>query len=269
MVSIEKDPVAYRTLLLRAFLRKFGTNIPPQYYEFLNGYTDREPDWSTLYPQEWGEACDETKCLELGQSAADQLLRKRANLLHEKHDGRTVLLGGPPCQSYSLVGRSRNAGNTSYDPERDERQSLYQEFVNVLEYLQPAIAIMENVKGMLSARHGDQPIFPKVMSKLKDSSRSEGYRLFALASESGAQSWDEGAEPKDFLVHADKHGVPQARHRVFIICIRHDIAKLLPEDRIPRLLPRAETVTVNDIIGMMPRLRSRLSCGDSAVTWKS
>ena len=269
VVSIEKDPAAYRTLLLRAFLRKFGTKVPPQYYEFLNGHTDGEPDWSALYPREWNEACDETRCLELGKPAGSEFLRKRVDRLRDEHDGRTVLLGGPPCQSYSLVGRSRNVGNASYDPDLDDRQSLYQEFVDVLGHLQPAVAVMENVKGMLSAWHDGRPVFPTVMNKLEHGSGSEGYRLFALASESATRSWDEGAEPRHFVVHADEYGVPQRRHRVFVVCIRRDISKLFPEDWVPRLATRTDTVSVHDIIGTMPRLRSRLSRGDSTAAWKT
>lgn len=269
VVSIEKDAAAHRTLLLRAFLRKFGAVYPPQYYEFLNGLTDGEPDWSTLYPREWNEACDETRRLELGKPEATRFLRKRVDRLCDEHGGRTVLLGGPPCQSYSLVGRSRNAGNVCYDPDRDDRQSLYEEFVAVLGQLRPAVAVMENVKGMLSARHGGQPIFPRVMSKLENRGGSVGYRLFALASRSDARSWDEGAEPRDFLLRADEYGVPQARHRVFVVCIRRDIAKLFPEDWTPRLEARTDSVSVHEIIGTMPRLRSRLSRGDSAASWKA
>ena len=81
-----------------------------------------------------------------GDPASD-FLRKRIERLRTEHGGRTVLLGGPPCQSYSVVGRSRNAGNVWYDPDQDDRQSLYREYVDVLRQLRPAVAVMENVKG--------------------------------------------------------------------------------------------------------------------------
>ena len=267
-LSIEKDPVAHRTLLLRAFLRKFDTAFPPEYHAFLNGHTDGEPDWSELYPRQWSEARDETKCLELGRPAASHFLRTRIDRLRAEHGGRTVLLGGPPCQSYSVAGRSRNAGNVWYDPDRDDRQSLYEEYVGVLKQLRPAVAVMENVKGMLSARHGGQPIFPDVMRKLERGSGSDGYLLYALAPRSGDGSCNEGVDPRDFLVHAEEHGVPQTRHRLFVVCIRRDIARGLPEELVPRLEPRLGTVAVHDIIGSMPALRSRLSRGDSAASWK-
>ena len=58
-LSIEKDPVAHRTLRLRAFLRKFATGFPPEYYDFLNGVVPEEPDWAKLYPGRWAPACEE------------------------------------------------------------------------------------------------------------------------------------------------------------------------------------------------------------------
>ena len=268
-LSIEKDEAAHRTLRLRAFLRRFGARFPAEYYDFLNGTTAREPDWAKLYPNQWSEACNETKCMELGRKPASDLLRNRIERLRTEHGGRTVLLGGPPCQSYSVVGRSRNAGNVWYDPDQDDRQSLYREYVDVLRQLRPAVAVMENVKGILSARHGGQRIFPDVMQKLQRGSQSDGYRLFALASRSGADSWDEDAEPKDFLVHAEEHGVPQTRHRVFVVCVRRDIARTLPEPLIPRLDRRSDAVALHDIIGNMPALRSRLSRGDGADSWQA
>lgn len=268
-LSIERDAAAHRTLRLRAFLRKFGTRFPSEYYEFLNGTTDGEPDWATLYPEHWAAACDETRRLVLGEPPASDFLRKKMADIRAEHGGWTVLLGGPPCQSYSVVGRSRNAGNACYEPDQDPRQSLYEEYVRVLRQLRPAVAVMENVKGMLSAKLAGQPIFPEVMRKLQRGSPSHGYRLFALASRSGARSWDEGAEPKDFLVHTEDHGVPQTRHRVFVVCIRRDIARLLPEELLPRLERRSETVSLHDIIGAMPRLRSRLSRGDSPDSWQA
>lgn len=268
-LSIEKNEAAYRTLRLRAFLRKFEKGFPPEYYEFLNDMTSGEPNWAELYPEHWAAACDETRCMELGKRSTRDFVRQRVEIIRSEHGGRTVLLGGPPCQSYSIVGRGRNAGNLSYDPDRDDRQSLYKEYVDVLRRLKPAVAVMENVKGMLSARHNRQRIFPNVMRALARRSGSDRYRLFALASRSRARSWDEGALPQDFLVHVEAHGVPQTRHRIFVVCIRDDIASTLPMELLPRLEPRDDTVPLQDIIGSMPRLRSRLSRYDSPDSWRA
>ena len=267
-LSIEKDPTAHRTLLLRAFLRKFSTRAPPEYYDFLNGVVPDEPNWAKLYPRRWAAACDETRCLELGSRKASVFLRKRIRQIRAEHGGRTLLLGGPPCQAYSVIGRSRNAGNAGYDPDEDRRQSLYEQYVDVLAQLQPAIAVMENVKGMLSAKWNGDPIFPEVAHRLRHSGGTDRYRLFALAPRSGARSWNDGSNPKDFLVNAEAYGVPQARHRVFVICVRADVAAAVDEEELPRLEPGSDTVTLGEIIGAMPRLRSRLSRGDSPESWQ-
>ncbi len=267
-LSIEKDRVAHRTLLLRAFLRRFANGFPPEYYDFLNGVVPEEPDWATLYPSRWAAACDETRCLELGTYEASVFLRDRIEQIRSEHGGRTVLLGGPPCQAYSVIGRSRNAGNGRYNADEDDRQSLYEQYVDVLGRLRPAVAVMENVTGMLSARRNGNLIFPEVVRCLRHTGGRDGYRLFALASRSGARSSHDEQNPEDFLVSAELHGVPQARHRVFVICVRADVAEVLAEEHVPRLEPESETVPLGDVIGAMPRLRSRLSRGDDPGAWQ-
>ena len=264
-LSVEKDPDAHRTLRLRAFVRKFG-HFPPEYYEFLNGAMTEEPDWGTLHPNQWAAACDETQCMELGTSGASAFLRSRVEAIRGEHGGRTVLLGGPPCQSYSIIGRSRNAGNHKYNADEDGRQSLYEQYVKVLAQLRPAIAVIENVKGMLSARKNGKLIFPDIMRSLRHAGSTNGYKLFSL--NAGTGTWDEGLVPSDFLVHAEDHGVPQTRHRVFVICIRSDVAATLPHARFPHLELEHPTVSVKDVIGSMPKLRSRLSRGDAPDAWQ-
>ena len=268
-LSVEMETSAYRTLRLRAFLRRFHpSELPSEYHDFLNCGARHEPDWAVLYPEKWREANDETRCLRLGTPEATAFVEERIRGIRRRYGSRTVLLGGPPCQSYSLVGRARNAGNAAYDPGKDERQSLYRVYVSVLRQLRPAVAILENVKGMLSARHRGQSVFDSVMASLRGAGGTDGYRLYALASGCGGGSREEDRDPKDFLVRAEEYGVPQARHRVFVVCVRRDIADLLPADVL--LLERSEaTVPVKDVIGDMPKLRSRLSRGDNDASWRS
>ena len=267
-LSIEMDPTAHRTLRLRAFLRKFPNGFPSEYYDFLNRAVTEEPDWAALYPEEWQEACDETQKLELGISATTAIVRERIRKIRNEHGCRTVLLGGPPCQSYSVAGRVRNASKANYKAEEDERQSLYLEYAKVLGQLQPAVAVMENVKGMLSARHEGSLIMPRVLDRLRHAGSANRYRLFALSSPRLTLRWTRGLQPKDFLVRANEHGVPQSRHRVFVVCIRTDIARDLPEQVLPSLERRDVTVSINDVIGTMPILRSRLSRKDNDASWR-
>ena len=269
VLSIEKDAVANRTLRLRAFFRKYPSGYPARYYKYLNGAISDEPDWAKLYPKKWQEACDETPCLELGTDSAACVIKKKICAIRREHGDRTVLLGGPPCQSYSVAGRARNAGNPDYKIDEDHRLSLYKEYAATLGLLQPTVAVMENVKGMLSARYKDERVFDDVMDALQNAGGTGRYRLFTLSPATGSRDWADGLDPKDFLVRAEEHGVPQRRHRVFVICIRNDVASRMPKEIFPKLESEEARVTVSDIVGEMPLLRSRLSRGDDAQAWQS
>ncbi|TCQ96201.1 DNA cytosine methyltransferase [Neorhizobium sp. JUb45] len=253
-VSIEKDKAAHRTLRLRAFLRHFPT-FPPEYYAWIEGKI-KEPDWFDLYPQQWSSAEAEAICAELGKAETTSLLSAAINeVKHESHD-RTLLIGGPPCQAYSLVGRARNAGTKSYVASEDHRHFLYREYCRVLNELSPAVFIMENVKGMLSSTVEGLAIFGQVMADLMNA--GPGYRLFSLSDDDTSI-----ASPRRFLIKAEDYGVPQARHRVIVCGIRADIAERLPTHVIPKLRRHDRKVTVNEMIRTLPMLRTGLSRNDS------
>ena len=267
VLSVEMERSAYLTLLMRAFLRKFGQDYPPEYHRFLNRGATRAPDWQLTYPKEWAKAAHETQQWELGSSEATKHVDERLERIRGRHGNGAVLLGGPPCQSYSLVGRARNAGNSKYDPANDERQSLYFEYARVLGALRPAVAVMENVKGMLSARVGDDLVINRVLMSLRHAAGTDSYRLYAMTG-SGSRFWEDDRGPSDFLVRANEHGVPQARHRVILVCVRSDIVKAVPVGDLLRLARCDQTVPVLDVIGGMPRLRGRISRGDSPEAWR-
>lgn len=266
-LSVEMEPSAHKTLLMRAFLRKFDQGYPPEYHSFLNRGASRAPDWQRSYPKQWAEAADETLQLELGAPDATKEVDKRIHSIRRRQGRPTVLLGGPPCQSYSLVGRARNAGNANYDPAKDKRQSLYFEYVSILAALRPAVAVMENVKGMLSARLGDDLVIERVLDSLRHAVGTDSYRLYTVAGRDSGL-WEDDRRPSDFLVRADEHGVPQARHRVIVVCVRSDIAKALPVGDFLRLRKSDHPVSVMDVIGQMPRLRSRISRADDPGVWR-
>jgi DNA (cytosine-5)-methyltransferase 1 len=77
-----------------------------------------------------------------------------------------VLIGGPPCQAYSVVGRSRNKGVEGYRPDDDERQYLYTEYLQIIAEHWPALFVMENVKGLLSATLSNRPMFDRIHEDL-------------------------------------------------------------------------------------------------------
>ena len=66
VLSVEMERSAHKPLLMRAFLRKFGQDYPPEYHSVLNRGAIRAPEWQRSYPKQWAEAADETQQLELG-----------------------------------------------------------------------------------------------------------------------------------------------------------------------------------------------------------
>ncbi|MDB2399093.1 DNA cytosine methyltransferase [Planktomarina sp.] len=255
-VSIEKDAAAHKTLRLRSFLRQFNA-FPAEYYEWIAGNI-KCPDWENLYPLEWNAAATEAICAELGNSETSAILSKRITKLKKNPCDRTLLIGGPPCQAYSLAGRSRNAGNKTYIPKDDSRHFLYREYCRVLNELSPDVFVMENVKGMLSSSVEGLAIFEQVMSDLERA--GQGYQLLSLSEKSSL--YDRPA-PKDFIIRSENYGVPQARHRVFIVGVRSD----LNISAITPLPHQKATVSVKDALSGLPKLRSGLSKQDSKQDW--
>jgi DNA (cytosine-5)-methyltransferase 1 len=268
-LSIEKDAHAHATLRLRAFRRQFEEGAPRAYERFVGG----EISWEQLrdhHPRESAIAEAEAIKLELSRENVDVA----RELIAGKVSGSEpwVLIGGPPCQAYSLIGRARNKGNRHYIPELDHRQTLYVEYLQILADHAPAIFVMENVKGLLSAQLASHALFDRIRSDLEDPSSAvvrEGrragrhrpsYALRALAPDAGVAEDDPGR----YLVRAERFGVPQRRHRVILLGVRCD---LLSGSQHP-MKPGPKPVRLGTALRGLPRLRSGLSREeDSDAAW--
>ncbi|QIA20857.1 DNA cytosine methyltransferase [Mesorhizobium sp. AA22] len=272
-LSVEKEPAAHSTLRLRSFLRQFGDTLPDSYYDFIN-CAITEPDWSNLYPAQWSMAEQEAWQLELGKEPPERRLNRRLDQIRDESYGNVILIGGPPCQAYSLVGRARNQGKEGYVAKNDHRHFLYEEYIRILDRLRPAAFVMENVKGMLSSSvDGENRIFDQVLRDLRGQrSGGEGYRLIALDPRRRRQLELGKIDPRagDFIVRAEDFGVPQARHRVIVVGLRSDLAADLPDRALADLMVRHNLkATVGNVLGGMPPLRSGLSRGpDTYEDWK-
>lgn len=269
-LSVEKEPSAFETLRLRSFLRQFEKAFPREYYLFLNGDCE-EPNWPELYPKEWAAAVEETMMLELGSHGAAAEMDARLERITRTHRGNVVLIGGPPCQAYSLVGRARNKGTDGYDAGNDHRHFLYREYIRILKRLMPTAFVMENVKGLLSSSVNGERIFDMVLDDL--ATVGDGaYRLVPLTPRSGQIHVPGVDHPPafDFLVRAEDHGIPQSRHRVIVLGIRKDISSGLDAELAADLLTKDDApVAVESILRLMPKLRSGLSGGqDDAELWR-
>lgn len=263
-LSVEKDESAHQTLMLRNFLRRFEGGFPPEYYRFLNGGGD-EPDWAHLYPKQWSAAKAETLKLELGSGPAKKMIWDRLAAIKRKGGDNCILIGGPPCQAYSLVGRARNKGIKGYSAREDKRHYLYKEYIEILRILRPIAFVMENVKGLLSARVDGDLIFDSVLNDLRSPNSEDEYELVPIL----ARRAEGETRSFDFVVRTENCGVPQARHRVIVVGIRGDIAKTMPSEfrRLGLLREKPDQVTVAEVIGGMPKLRSGLSRHDTTEAW--
>jgi DNA (cytosine-5)-methyltransferase 1 len=253
-LSIEKEENAHKTLTLRSFYRQFiktGKKVPKEYYELLREKSLKEREKRLIrlfekYNSEGNKAKEEAQLIELGKVKPEIVDAKIEKALGSSTNW--VLIGGPPCQAYSLAGRSRVGGIS----DEDTRVYLYREYLRIIALYHPAIFVMENVKGLLSAKVGDQKVFHWILNDLKDPSKlfpgkeSPKYKLYSLVT-------DNVKKDKDFLIKAENYGIPQRRHRVILLGIRDDInAK-------PGFLKKKEEVTLDSVIGGLPEIRSRLN----------
>lgn len=252
-ISAEMELNAWRTLRLRAFFRQFRSGrVPDSYYDYVAGRR-HEPYTSRTEPQ-WIAASEEARQLRLGNPPDDKLLEERI-AASTRRDEPWVLIGGPPCQAYSLVGRARNRGIAGYRAEDDERYRLYQHYRRLVAKFAPAAFVMENVKGLLSAQDNGNSVFEEIRVSLQRPGGRTGprYRLVPLIRPRGGVE-EEANDPRDFVVRAEALGIPQARHRVILIGIRDDF----PIGDGHFLTQRSDRCTVIDAIGALPPLRSGL-----------
>lgn len=271
VLSIEMDSHAYETLKLRTFFRQFPNGVPSEYYQYLRGEIVRDSMYEAYRSQAKAseEICWNARLGPMGMTR--DVVRLKIDKAIGKNDP-WILIGGPPCQAYSLAGRSRNRGNPKYSPTNDEKQRLYVEYLQILADHRPAVFIMENVKGLLSATLANEKMFDRIVEDLRFpasalhregrnslSELTQGYRIFSLVE----RHMFEGGDMRGSVIRAERYGVPQARHRVILLGIRDDLGNVAPD-----VLKEQPEVSVSSVLGDLPPLRSGLSRReDSAAAW--
>ena len=270
-ISAEMEDSAHRTLTMRSFFRRIqgDQKALAAYYNFC--HSEDAPHPSTVIRSAWADATREAWKLTLGAPEdnlkLDELLEKST-----LDADRTVLIGGPPCQAYSLVGRARNKGEKDYKAEDDHRHFLYREYLRIVHKTQPAVFVMENVKGILTSKVGGQKVFHDILRDLSNpgaalrSSDGERYVIHSLVEPVCFSHGDDpGAiDANAFIIESERYGIPQARHRVILLGVRADIAY----DGGKYLKP-STALSVEHAIGALPKLRSRLSKDDSPNAWRN
>lgn len=273
-MSVEKEASAHKTLSLRALYRALkGTRDAQHYHAYMAGHIDRG-DLISQVPDAWQAADFESLGGPRALGEDNHLIHKRLKQLARERAGEPwVVIGGPPCQAYSLAGRSRNKGIKGYQPEADNRHFLYQEYLEVLSIIQPDVFVMENVKGILTSKVNGARIFPSIRDDLRNPSKAAAgkratgkqYRIYSFvvrpdSVNSIGNTYDNDA---DYIIRAESFGVPQARHRVILLGVCTDLG------REPALISQQEPAHIEHVLTGLPALRSKLSkTEDSPDGWE-
>jgi DNA (cytosine-5)-methyltransferase 1 len=273
-LSVEKDAAAHSTLLLRSFYRSLlaqGEDVS-KYYEYVKGGISRQ-ELFDAYPSPAAEALARCLHLELGPRTTSRVYDR----LERSIGGAElwVLVGGPPCQAYSVVGRSRLTRLDREKFEDNEKHILYREYLRILARYLPPVFVMENVKGLLSATYGGDSTFARIISDLSSPTvavreslngrkpvvrRGAEYVILSLV-HPGKEP--EELDPSQYVIESEKFGIPQRRHRVILLGVRVDLD--VPEGLCLKPEPAP---SVCSVLADLPAVRSQLSRGDTgAESW--
>ena len=160
--------------------------------------------------------------------------------LIKAENGIDVIIGGPPCQAYSIAGRIRDENGM----KDDYRNYLFESYLKVVDKYMPKAFVFENVPGILSAQPGDRPI----IDIIQESFDKAGYYVLE--------------DLKSGIIDFTEYGVPQNRKRIIILGLRRDYfgeekCKELVEGFYKFNLPKykfKKKVTVEEAIGDLPKL---------------
>lgn len=149
-----------------------------------------------------------------------------------------VIIGGPPCQAYSLAGRIRD----EHGMKNDYRNYLFERYIDIVNYFKPKFFVFENVIGLLSAAPDGTPIADKIYASFRDA----GYHVTSCF--------------RNALFDVAEYGIPQHRKRVIILGISEeyfgDKCDAMLDDFYRKILPslKGKSRTVKDAIGDLPPL---------------
>ena len=225
VAHVEMNKEACLTLKTRTCYYYLKTNNRlDDYYRYLKKEITRDELYDMV-----PETLLDTVIQETMNAEGMQDLFSRIDSLMLKQNIKTidVLVGGPPCQAYSLVGRARSSNNMKGDP----RNYLYQLYADVLEYYKPKMFVFENVLGLQTANGG------KYLADMKKRFEAAGYDLDLK------------------VLTASDYGVLQNRKRVILIGKKHTVGKKFEYPDIAKVGEEFQGYLVNDLLSDLPELK--------------
>jgi len=292
-MSVEKEAHAHKTLTRRAFYRELKNKAP--YYDYIRCHNNnKEAQFEELkiqFPNEWKSAFEETlqKPHALGNSEVFERLRNGEQLTEADYqettaeqdaintriqeikdnlgDDRLIVIGGPPCQAYSTMGRARRQGIEGYNQDHDERFFLYGEYANAIKLAEPDFFIMENVSGIGSAKLADGTlIFNQIIERLEyldpmdlETSKKK-YHVFSLVKPFSEFLGSNNAPiEKDYLIRAAEFGVPQERERVILLGVKDEHLQGFDGSFVMNAKSAPQPPSLEETIGGLPKIRSYIS----------
>lgn len=199
----------------------------------------------------WGHKNTEEEVIRFDIQRTEELFNGFDDPEYGKHKGldkliggRTidVVVGGPPCQAYSLAGRIRDVNGM----RDDYRNYLFESYIKIVEHFKPKFFVFENVIGLLSAAPDGYPIVERIYKSFIDA----GYKVVG--------------DFKKALYEVADYGIPQHRRRIIIVGIRMDAFDInnknttdeMLTDFYDKIMPslRQKTRTVHDAIGDLPKI---------------
>ena len=198
IAHVEMNKDACDTLRTRAAYHWLKENGQEEvYYDYLKSDFKNKQEL-------WGKVPDNIINSVINTEISEETLEGTYKIIDSELGGNQVdiIIGGPPCQAYSIVGRARK------DMKSDPRNHLYKHYVMFLEKYKPKMFVFENVPGILSAKNGEY--LCKIFSAVRDA----GYEL---------------AIPQNRYLNAKDFGVLQDRKRVIIIGWKKELGLSYPE----------------------------------------
>lgn len=165
IAHVEMNSDACLTLLTRiSYYYLLRTGKLEIYRQYLRGEIDRNELYLHVPKDELDTVINQT----MSKDSMSNLFRKIDRLMQNQNmNSVDLIVGGPPCQAYSLVGRAVSSDSMQNDP----RNFMYQLYCRVLKKYQPEMFVFENVPGLLTANGG------KYFSNMQKEFRRFGYEI--------------------------------------------------------------------------------------------